>query len=405
MEEEEELSPSQEAILLQEGHEVEQMETETTNEQASEQITKSTEDPKDETTDSVNTTLLTDESTIMVGKSQKRRRRREAQKMKRKRMQLEIEHNRGGKEAPTPDNQGIPVEIGESAAGIADKTGDVPTNETQRIGNQGSENPPETENPIGLGTPTTGSVESLGAISSGTKKLRKRGRRRPKPIGRPEISGEGKAPDDNTIETASESKSEPKPNSNLKLSVDEKQEPHKGTSGSNTKKAKKVKKAQGATSIGKTSESPKVGHQEPETGTGLLAAADSVNNKKIKDASTSTEVKTKDVSTSVVNEASRNQDEDEDEETIFDKTVRELPYDDDIELMKFEENFTDPKFCSKMQKNLKKIGGANPSKVVNNILRAIATKNALKKFVWDANAANSFQKFKKMLSCIYSVVC
>lgn len=56
-------------------------------------------------------------------------------------------------------------------------------------------------------------------------------------------------------------------------------------------------------------------------------------------------------------------------------------------------------------KHLKKIGGASPSKVVNNILNAIATKNLLKKFVWDGAAPNSFQNLTNIMGCIYSVVC
>lgn len=57
------------------------------------------------------------------------------------------------------------------------------------------------------------------------------------------------------------------------------------------------------------------------------------------------------------------------------------------------------------EEHFQKIGGANTSKVVNNILNAIATKNGLKQFVWEADAPNSFQNLKNILFCIYSVVC
>ncbi|KAJ6642645.1 hypothetical protein Bhyg_07598 [Pseudolycoriella hygida] len=138
-----------------------------------------------------------------------------------------------------------------------------------------------------------------------------------------------------------------------------------------------------------------------------LAAAVSINKKKVevKNASTLTQFKTKNVSTSTsaVDEASKKQGEDE-QFFFFEKTVQELPYDNDEDLIKFEENFNEI-LCSNMQENFRKIGGANTSKLVNNILRSIATKNALKKFVWDATASNSFQKLKKILSCIHSVKC
>lgn len=57
------------------------------------------------------------------------------------------------------------------------------------------------------------------------------------------------------------------------------------------------------------------------------------------------------------------------------------------------------------EKHFKKIGGATTSKVVNNILNAIATKNLQKQFVWDGAADNSFQNLKNILASIYSVVC
>lgn len=57
------------------------------------------------------------------------------------------------------------------------------------------------------------------------------------------------------------------------------------------------------------------------------------------------------------------------------------------------------------EEHFKKIEGANVSKVVNNVLNAVATKNLLKQFVWDADAPNSFQNLKNILSCIHSALC
>lgn len=57
------------------------------------------------------------------------------------------------------------------------------------------------------------------------------------------------------------------------------------------------------------------------------------------------------------------------------------------------------------EKKFKQIGGANTSKVVNNIINAISTKELQKQFVWDSAADNSFQNLTNILACIYSVVC